>query len=55
MTKKEIQQILEQGWAERRAKLKERAARKNIRTKEWLERESQQLNDNKKRQSHYIK
>ena len=55
MTKKEIQQILDQGWEARRQKLKERSAKNSQAVKEWKAREATGLPPLGKRQKHYLK
>jgi hypothetical protein len=44
MTKKELQNILEEGWVARREKLQKRKKLGNKLTKEWKKREKNNLN-----------
>ena len=52
MTKKEIQQIINQDWDSRRKKQKERSKLNSERTKKWTARELEHRN--LKRWKHYI-
>ncbi len=58
MNKKEIQNIINQGWFERREKLQERARRKSGYTKKWKARQEaveRNLIPDPPRQPHYLK
>jgi len=54
LTKQELAQVLEEGWTERREKLKERAEKNSLAVQEWKKREAAGLPHKNPRKVHYL-